>query len=145
MLNTAISQGLTKAYTYGQVFAPNYSRSDAQDETATVPPLPQPVVQAAVTALTLQLMSLCDDGFGDFIRKKYHGQEFSTFGRKITFLKEHGELFDVEAAEKLRLVRNELAHDSDVHATWEEWLDTYEKVQKELRHLEILPKSAETS
>ena len=88
--------------------------------------------------LYIKLATLLDDALQTHIsdRKltvpsKYH----DSFGGRINFLADHGALSEPRQWRRIKKRRNELAHESDAHADWEELDNAISPAHNELQHL----------
>src|SRR5262249_11748257 len=91
-LNDGLRMGLIKSVYLLQEIQesdPDYAPGD--DETAErKPPVSRAMARAAWTGLVLQLVSLLDDGFEDFLEQRYPNQACRKLGDRIGFLKAKG-------------------------------------------------------
>jgi hypothetical protein len=112
-------------------------------EGSPIAHLPKHLVQAVLTAFTLQLVSLFDEGLTEAWQRDKPGTIPPMLGVKVAEFVRLKKFKDPEAVRQLVLKRNDLAHKSEAFATWDDWDATYRLVQRELAHLGIVyPPSA---
>jgi hypothetical protein len=100
--------------------------------------IPKPLVRAALTSFTLQIVSTFDEGLEAYIAAELPPKmQRTTLGRRIRVLKDQELLKDEKAAKKVAALRNRLAHKEDQYATWEDWYFAFHAVRDELGHLGV--------
>lgn len=136
-MNKAINNGLVKAAVYGM----HFQQYDKEVETPWVPEkkdhLPKHLVNAVLTAFTLQLVSLFDDGLDEAWNQRKPGTTAPMLGVKVAEFVRQGWFLDPDAVQQLVKLRNRLAHEQDAFATWEDWDSAYRLIQRELGQLGI--------
>ncbi len=120
-----------------QEYDPDYERAD--DETAErKPPVSRVMARAAWTGLVLQLASLLDDGFEDFLEQRYPSKACRKLGDRIAFLKAKGHLKWPDRVQGVADLRNRLAHEVNFFSNFDDWNRTFFTVKRELEHLGVV-------
>jgi hypothetical protein len=137
MVNEALNSGLLKAVVYGMSLTqndPEWVHWKGNDS----PQLPRHLLRAALTAFTLQMVSLFDEGVEEAWAASHPGKTPPAFGAMVNEMADKGLFVDGGAVKDLVTLRNRLAHERETYATWEDWDATYRLVQKELKHLGLV-------
>jgi hypothetical protein len=85
-----------------------------------------------------------EEGLEAYIDTNFPAYNPDRLKNRIEFLKVRGLLKYPSRCERLNDLRNELAHETDRHATWEEWHQTFRTVGTELEHLGVISRLTAT-
>lgn len=135
--NDGLRMGLIKSVYFSeaiQEYDPDCKPGD--DKTAErKPPVSRVMARAAWTGLVLQLVSLLDDGFEDFLEQRYPDQACRKLGDRIGFLKTKQHLKWPDRVQGVAELRDKLAHEVNFFSNFDDWNSTLFTVKRELEHL----------
>lgn len=140
-MNRDVQVGLTKAVALAMTLAEFDPRD--RDADSSVQPMPEAFVDITLTALTLNLCSLFEEGLAHHIATHYPNASGAmvTLGQKARFLRTQGALKNDHAVSTLVRLRNRLAHKSAARAGWGDWDRVYWTTKIELGHLGVVAKA----
>jgi hypothetical protein len=136
----ALRMGLVKSVYFSQAiqeYDPVYEPGDDQTDERK-PPVSRVMARAAWTGLVLQLVSLLDDGFDEFLEQRYPDHKCRKFTDKVGYLRARNHLKWPERVEALRVARNRLAHEVNFFSNFEDWNNTFFTVKRELEYLGVV-------
>jgi hypothetical protein len=87
------------------------------------------------TAIYLTVVSLLDDALAESVQTKCGSASTKDLYSRIHALKTGGHLKDATGLHRIRILRNQLAHDSGRYASWPEVDELFRVVEGELQHL----------
>lgn len=135
-----LRMGLIKSVYFSkaiQEYDPDYEPGDDETEERRNS-VSRVMARAAWTGLVLQLVSMLDDGFEEFLEQRYPNHECRKFGDRIGFLKARNHLKWPDRVDALRLARNKLAHEVNFFSNFHDWNGTFFTVKRELEHLGVV-------
>jgi hypothetical protein len=135
--NIDVETGLLKAIVYGMHFR-RYDAELMQTEYENTEKLPKHLTRDVLTAFTIQVGSLFDEGLNNLWHHYFEDSEPPRLGAKINELKKKAAFLDPASVEAFVSLRNRLAHDKEAFATWEEFDWSCKLVQDELRNSKII-------
>ena len=137
-MNDKLRLGVIKSLYLANALREYDGDAEQYEGAETKSPIPRTLIWAARTGLVLQLVCVFDEGLQEYLDKHYPSQRCDRLKNRIEFLKSRGLLRRPDRCENINGLRNEIAHEPDRHATWNEWHQTFTTVGRELEHLGVI-------
>jgi hypothetical protein len=109
--------------------------SDTQTLTTSIP---EHWTRTWLASNYLALIAVFDDALEEHIAERYD-EAPRKFVNRIEFLNKKGAFADYAAVVRVKDKRDSYAHDAGVLPEWSDWDEVAAAIEKELKHLGILP------